>query len=394
MPAAARHATVARGSPPRGCISCATPRPAAARCRDVVRRGDRRRRRRRAAAREAARRRRARSPSPTRRARCARRSGALLIVNDRPVVAREAGADGVHVGQDDMPAAEVREIVGPGHADRPLDARAGARSTRPCRHADGTPLVDYIGVGPVHETPTKPGARRSGSSSCATPPRTRACRSSRSAACTRDNLDEVLAAGARRVSCCARSPTPRTPSGGARAASAAAARGRAGQSSAAARAGAAEGARASERDERARGAAAARRGRAAARAARRDRRLRGARDRRDRRRRSPSTTSAATAARCRAALFLAVVLALLARGMYRRRYWAVLGFEALLAFQIIVTSLALVVASTLLAAAMCLRQHRARRLAVLEAGPRHGPHPGRRARIADRSPAPDRTLLR
>jgi hypothetical protein len=53
-------------------------------------------------------------------------------------------------------------------------------------------------------------------------------------------------------------------------------------------------------------------------------------------------------------LFLAVVLALLAQGMYRRRYWAVLGFEALLAFQIIVTSLALVVASTLTAAGGCL----------------------------------------
>jgi hypothetical protein len=53
------------------------------------------------------------------------------------------------------------------------------------------------------------------------------------------------------------------------------------------------------------------------------------------------------------AALLAVVLALLALGMYRRRYWAVLGFEALLAFQIIVTSLALVVASTILAAAVC-----------------------------------------
>jgi hypothetical protein len=51
---------------------------------------------------------------------------------------------------------------------------------------------------------------------------------------------------------------------------------------------------------------------------------------------------------------LAVVLALLAQGMYRKRYWAVLSFEALLAFQIIVTSLALVVASTWLAAAICL----------------------------------------
>jgi hypothetical protein len=53
-------------------------------------------------------------------------------------------------------------------------------------------------------------------------------------------------------------------------------------------------------------------------------------------------------------LFLAGVLAVLALGMYRRRYWAVLAFEALLAFQIIVTSLALVVASTPLAAGLCL----------------------------------------
>ncbi|HWG09434.1 MAG TPA: hypothetical protein VN672_10565 [Solirubrobacteraceae bacterium] len=54
------------------------------------------------------------------------------------------------------------------------------------------------------------------------------------------------------------------------------------------------------------------------------------------------------------AALLAIVLLLIAQGMYRRRYWAVLSFEALLAFQIIVTSLALVVASTLLAAAICL----------------------------------------
>ncbi len=52
-------------------------------------------------------------------------------------------------------------------------------------------------------------------------------------------------------------------------------------------------------------------------------------------------------------LFLVIVLGALAWGMYRRRYWAVLGFEALLAFQVIVTSLALVVASTILAAVLC-----------------------------------------
>jgi hypothetical protein len=53
-------------------------------------------------------------------------------------------------------------------------------------------------------------------------------------------------------------------------------------------------------------------------------------------------------------IFLAGVLLALTVGMYRRRYWAVLGFQALLAFQILVTSLALVVADTLLAAGLCV----------------------------------------
>jgi hypothetical protein len=53
-------------------------------------------------------------------------------------------------------------------------------------------------------------------------------------------------------------------------------------------------------------------------------------------------------------VFLAAVLAALALGMYRRRYWAVLAFEALLAFQVLVTSLALVVADTVAAATLCL----------------------------------------
>jgi hypothetical protein len=54
------------------------------------------------------------------------------------------------------------------------------------------------------------------------------------------------------------------------------------------------------------------------------------------------------------AVFIAAILALVAQGMYRRRYWAVLSFQALLAFQILVTSLALVVASTITAAAICV----------------------------------------
>ena len=54
------------------------------------------------------------------------------------------------------------------------------------------------------------------------------------------------------------------------------------------------------------------------------------------------------------AVFIATTLVFLAQGMYRRQYWAVLSFEALLAFQILVTSLALVVASTIAAAGACL----------------------------------------
>jgi thiamine-phosphate pyrophosphorylase len=79
------------------------------------------------------------------------RLGALLIVNDRPLVAREVGADGVHVGQDDMSVAEVRELVGP-------ELLIGLSTHSPDEvDAVDAELVDYIGVGPVHATPTKPG---------------------------------------------------------------------------------------------------------------------------------------------------------------------------------------------------------------------------------------------
>lgn len=53
-------------------------------------------------------------------------------------------------------------------------------------------------------------------------------------------------------------------------------------------------------------------------------------------------------------VFLAALLLVLAVNMFRRRYWAVLGFEGLLAFQVLIASLALVLARTLLAAGACL----------------------------------------
>jgi thiamine-phosphate pyrophosphorylase len=83
--------------------------------------------------------------------------GALFIVNDRPDIAAAVRADGVHIGQGDMPVAEARKIVGPEmllglstHAPSEIDA---ATSLTP----EGAPYVDYIGVGPVHATPTKLG---------------------------------------------------------------------------------------------------------------------------------------------------------------------------------------------------------------------------------------------
>jgi thiamine-phosphate pyrophosphorylase len=76
---------------------------------------------------------------------------ALFILNDRPDLVAAAGADGVHVGQDDTPVARAREIVG---AQRLIGL--STHSTAEIEAAGRTD-ADYIGVGPVHATPTKPG---------------------------------------------------------------------------------------------------------------------------------------------------------------------------------------------------------------------------------------------
>ena len=80
------------------------------------------------------------------------RHGALLAVNDRADIARAVGADVLHLGQDDLPVAMARQIVGPGtllglstHSEEQA-AAAGAAAD-----------VDYFCAGPVWPTPTKPG---------------------------------------------------------------------------------------------------------------------------------------------------------------------------------------------------------------------------------------------
>jgi len=78
--------------------------------------------------------------------------GALLIVNDHPELAARIGADGVHVGQDDVAPVQARAIVGP-------DRLVGLSTHTPAQvdAAGAEAALDYIGVGPVHATPTKPG---------------------------------------------------------------------------------------------------------------------------------------------------------------------------------------------------------------------------------------------
>ena len=86
----------------------------------------------------------------------ARRHGALLAVNDRADIARAAGADVLHLGQDDLPLAVAREIVG-------TQTLVG-RSTHETAEATRALVedVDYFCVGPCWPTPTKPGRPATG----------------------------------------------------------------------------------------------------------------------------------------------------------------------------------------------------------------------------------------
>jgi len=80
--------------------------------------------------------------------------GIPLIVNDRVDVALAAGADGVHLGQSDMPAGIARRLIGP---DRILGLSVANRAELAASQ-DDMPHVDYIGVGPFRPTTTKPDA--------------------------------------------------------------------------------------------------------------------------------------------------------------------------------------------------------------------------------------------
>ncbi len=119
-------------------------------------------------------------------------SGALLIVNDRLDVALAAGADGVHLGPDDLPLHAARELAPKGFligysTDDPTEARRAARAG-----------ADYLGVGAVFGTHSKPGLAHE----AVGPERVRAVRRSSGIPCfgiggiTARNAPAVFATGA------------------------------------------------------------------------------------------------------------------------------------------------------------------------------------------------------
>ena len=83
------------------------------------------------------------------------RYGALFVINDRPDIAIAAGADGVHLGQNDLPPSWARRIIGP-------DVLIGLSTHSLTEFDAGAPEADYLCVGPLAATPTKPGRPATG----------------------------------------------------------------------------------------------------------------------------------------------------------------------------------------------------------------------------------------
>jgi thiamine-phosphate pyrophosphorylase len=75
-----------------------------------------------------------------------------FVVNDRPDVALALGADGVHLGQGDVPVWVARRVLGDVFVGRSTHSPAQLEA-----EWSASPAPDYVSVGPVHPTPTKPG---------------------------------------------------------------------------------------------------------------------------------------------------------------------------------------------------------------------------------------------
>jgi thiamine-phosphate pyrophosphorylase len=116
-----------------------------------------------------------------------------LIINDYPDIVLETDADGVHLGQDDMPIAEARRLLGP---DRIIGISTHNIEQALAAEREG---ADYIGVGPVFPTETKPGRAAVSTRYVAEAARRISIPFVAIGGITLANVDEVLAAGAKRI---------------------------------------------------------------------------------------------------------------------------------------------------------------------------------------------------
>jgi thiamine-phosphate pyrophosphorylase len=133
--------------------------------------------------------------APFRRA--ATEHGALFIVNDRPDLVAACGADGVHVGQEDMAVAEARGLVGP-EALIGLSTHSPEQLEGACA-ATGASRPDQLSVGPVWETPTKAGRAATGLGLIEVAAREATIPWFAIGGIGVDNVAEVVAAGASRI---------------------------------------------------------------------------------------------------------------------------------------------------------------------------------------------------
>lgn len=120
-----------------------------------------------------------------------RSAGIPFIVNDYPDVAAELGADGVHVGQDDAPVPAARRAAG-GLVGLSTHSRQQVIAAEPV-------APDYIAVGPVYETPTKPGRSSVGLELLSFAAQHAAVPWFAIGGIDLTNVAEVVAAGARRI---------------------------------------------------------------------------------------------------------------------------------------------------------------------------------------------------
>ncbi|MGF1480159.1 MAG: thiamine phosphate synthase [Cyanophyceae cyanobacterium] len=121
------------------------------------------------------------------------RYGALFIVNDRLDVALAVNADGVHLGQQDLPIAAAKQLLGP----RCIVGRSTTNPEEMERAIAGG--ADYIGVGPVYETPTKVGKPAAGLEYVHYAANHASVPWFAIGGIDADNINEVLAAGAQRI---------------------------------------------------------------------------------------------------------------------------------------------------------------------------------------------------